>query len=50
MAKATIEGRGMANLPVVFIEHPVGELPPEEVRKKTDRIMEEVIASLGLGG
>jgi hypothetical protein len=46
LAKTTAESLDMAQLPLIFIPHPLGGLGQEEVIERADGIIEEIIRCL----
>jgi hypothetical protein len=46
LAHVTATGLGMPNLPVVVVPHPIGGISLEEVKIKTDDILDNVIGRL----
>ena len=47
----TAAALGLADLRVVSVEHPVGGIDPDEVRRRADGIVDEVLGLLtGTGG
>jgi hypothetical protein len=43
---AEAKALGMPTLPIVTIPHPLGGLPPGQVEKKADQVLEDVIQAL----
>tara|TARA_B100000749_G_scaffold278048_1_gene268005 strand:- start:1201 stop:1422 length:222 start_codon:yes stop_codon:yes gene_type:complete len=51
LADQTAADLGLADLRVVSVEHPVGGIDPDEVRRRADGIVDEVLGLLtGTGG
>jgi hypothetical protein len=46
LAETTAKNLGLQNLPLVIIAHPLGGLKEEEVIKKADNILEDLISKL----
>ncbi len=43
LAKTCAEGHKVGDMPFAVVEHPMGGIPPEDVRAKADRAIEDII-------
>ena len=50
LAKSIASARGLPELKLAIIPHPLGGLPPEEVRAKAAKAINAIIGSLTLSG
>ena len=46
MGRASAQAQGMPDYPFVLIEHPIGRLEDEELRKKAEQALPEVVRLL----
>jgi hypothetical protein len=46
LAKLEAKNRGMADLPLALIPHPLGGIPEDEAIKKADLVIEAVVKAL----
>ena len=46
LARATVAGLGMPDLPLVIVPHPIGGISAEEVIAKADSILDNLIKQL----
>jgi hypothetical protein len=46
LADQTAHDLGMADLRVVSVAHPIGGVDPEEIRRRADSVVDEVLALL----
>ena len=50
LAKLEAKNRGMADLPLALIPHPLGGIREDEVLKKVDAVMDIVVQALTVKG
>jgi hypothetical protein len=46
LAKLEAKNRGMADLPLALVPHPLGGIPEDEAIKKADLVIDEVVKAL----
>lgn len=46
LARMVAKAKGLANLTLVVIPHPVGGIEPEKVREKADKSIDQVVSAL----
>jgi hypothetical protein len=46
MGRASAEAQGMPDYPFVVIEHPIGRLEDDELRRKAEAVLPEVVKLL----
>ena len=46
LAKLEAKNRGMADLPLALVPHPLGGIPEDEAIKKADLVIDEVVRAL----
>ena len=50
LAKLEAKNRGMADLPLALIPHPLGGIREDEVLKKAEQVVDVVVKALTLSG